>query len=63
MESKYVFIQIYNVALEAFVLNFGGRVVKPSVKNFQLIDKAQEGIVLNATMINRWTCIDTIWKS
>ena len=47
MESKYVLIKIHNVALEAFVLNFGGRVVKPSVKNFQLIDKTQEGIELN----------------
>ena len=28
----------WNIALEAYVLNFSGRVTMPSVKNFQLID-------------------------
>ncbi len=31
----------WNVALEAYVLNFSGRVTMPSVKNFQLIDPTE----------------------
>ncbi len=34
----------WNIALEAYVLNFSGRVTMPSVKNFQMIDPA-DGIL------------------
>eukprot|EP01022_Parablepharisma_sp_SALTPOND_P020104 TRINITY_DN3569_c0_g1_i1.p2 TRINITY_DN3569_c0_g1~~TRINITY_DN3569_c0_g1_i1.p2 ORF type:complete len:198 (+),score=12.16 TRINITY_DN3569_c0_g1_i1:1106-1699(+) len=34
----------WNIALEAYVLNFSGRVTMPSVKNFQLIDP-NDGLV------------------
>ncbi len=37
----------WNIALEAYVLNFSGRVTMPSVKNFQLIDS-------NDGMCARW---------
>ncbi len=33
----------WNEQVQAFVLNFYGRVDKPSVKNFQLVDEGQNG--------------------
>jgi len=35
----------WNDQVQAFVLNFNGRVEKPSVKNFQLIDEADENAI------------------
>jgi hypothetical protein len=37
MVSFYAFFKFF-LALQAFVLNFNGRVIQPSVKNFQLVD-------------------------
>ena len=36
----------WNEALQAFVLNFNGRVLRPSVKNFQLVDAEMENDVI-----------------
>jgi len=36
----------WNEALQAFVLNFNGRVLRPSVKNFQLVDPEVESNVV-----------------
>jgi hypothetical protein len=44
MESRYRYFWVKISALDAYVLNFKGRVVKPSVKNFQLIDPADGNI-------------------
>jgi len=42
------------IELQAFVLNFNGRVEKPSVKNFQLIDERNGNIIkyLRKTLIS-----------
>jgi len=43
-----IFIRCYiKKALEAYVLNFGGRVVKPSVKNFQLINPSNSKFIFS----------------
>jgi tubby-related protein 1 len=36
----------WNSVLEAYVLNFYGRVEKPSVKNFQLIEEGKEDSII-----------------
>jgi len=36
----------WNIALEAYVLNFSGRVTMPSVKNFQLIDPNDDANII-----------------
>ena len=35
----------WNSVVEAYVLNFYGRVDKPSVKNFQLIEEGKEDLI------------------
>ena len=35
----------WNEHVQAFVLNFNGRVDKPSVKNFQLVDDIDDEII------------------
>jgi tubby-related protein 1 len=36
----------WNEQVQAFVLNFYGRVDKPSVKNFQLVEEGGEDVIL-----------------
>jgi len=36
----------WNDGVQAFVLNFNGRVDRPSVKNFQLVDESNDELVL-----------------
>ena len=36
----------WNDGVQAFVLNFNGRVDRPSVKNFQLVDETNDELVL-----------------
>ena len=53
---RILWTYLKKIELQAFVLNFNGRVEKPSVKNFQLIDE-KNGNILQWTL---WILIPSL---